>query len=62
MDHTTLPIGEAVTLLMFFRLKSIKDVWDLPSGNIKHGDKNSNELDAFSPLFFYSFFFWGITH
>ncbi|KAL5708585.1 Protein PAM71 [Ranunculus cassubicifolius] len=31
--QTTLPIGEyaAVTLLMFFGLKSIKDAWDLPS-------------------------------
>ncbi|XP_047315638.1 protein PAM71-homolog, chloroplastic [Impatiens glandulifera] len=31
--QTTLPIGEyaAVTLLMFFGLKSIKEAWDLPS-------------------------------
>ncbi|XP_076892762.1 protein PAM71-homolog, chloroplastic-like [Bidens hawaiensis] len=44
--QTTLPIGEyaAVTLLMFFGLKAIKDAWDLPSKN----DKNSIELDEFA--------------
>lgn len=43
-----MPIGEyaAVTLLMFFGLKSIKDAWDLPSNVAKSGDK-SPELDEF---------------
>lgn len=47
--QTTLPLGEyaAVTLLMFFGLKAIKDAWDLPSGNSKNGEK-SNELDEFA--------------
>lgn len=47
--QTTLPIGEyaAVTLLMFFGLKAIKDAWDLPSNNSKNGEK-SNELDEFA--------------
>lgn len=46
---TALPIGEyaAVTLLMFFGLKSIKDAWDLPSSEVKSGDKGSHELDEF---------------
>ncbi|KAL7219980.1 hypothetical protein ACSBR2_012942 [Camellia fascicularis] len=45
--QTTLPIGEyaAVTLLMFFGLKSIKDAWDLPSKAA--GDKNSPELGEY---------------
>lgn len=45
--QTTLPIGEyaAVTLLMFFGLKSIKDAWDLPSKDVKNGDNSSPELD-----------------
>lgn len=45
--QTTLPIGEyaAVTLLMFFGLKSIKDAWELPSKGVKSGDKNGPELD-----------------
>lgn len=44
---TALPIGEyaAVTLLMFFGLKSIKDAWELPSKEVKSGDKNGPELD-----------------
>ncbi|KAM0038082.1 putative Gdt1 family protein [Helianthus debilis subsp. tardiflorus] len=48
--QTTLPIGEyaAVTLLMFFGLKAIKDAWDLPSKDDKNGEKNSNELDEFA--------------
>ncbi|CAI9271298.1 unnamed protein product [Lactuca saligna] len=48
--QTTLPIGEyaAVTLLMFFGLKAIKDAWDLPSSNAKNGEKNSNELDEYA--------------
>nr|XP_043631728.1 protein PAM71-homolog, chloroplastic isoform X1 [Erigeron canadensis] len=48
--QTTLPIGEyaAVTLLMFFGLKAIKDAWDLPSANAKNGQNNSNELDEFA--------------
>nr|ACU21240.1 unknown [Glycine max] len=35
--QTTLPIGEyaAVTLLLFFGLKAIKDAWDLPSDVVK---------------------------
>lgn len=47
--QTTLPIGEyaAVTLLMFFGLKSIKDAWDLPSIVVKSGDKSGPELDEF---------------
>lgn len=47
--QTTLPIGEyaAVTLLMFFGLKSIKDAWDLPSAVVKTGEKRSAELDEF---------------
>lgn len=45
--QTTLPIGEyaAVTLLMFFGLKSIKDAWDLPSKAA--GDKNIPELGEY---------------
>lgn len=45
--QTTLPIGEyaAVTLLLFFGLKSIKDAWDLPSTVVKNGDNGSPELD-----------------
>ena len=44
---TALPIGEyaAVTLLLFFGLKSIKDAWDLPSDVVKNGNKSSPELD-----------------
>ncbi|GAB2266744.1 Protein PAM71-, chloroplastic [Dionaea muscipula] len=47
--QTTLPVGEyaAVTLLMFFGLKSIKDAWDLPSGAEKTGD-NGPELDEYA--------------
>ena len=43
---TALPIGEyaAVTLLLFFGLKAIKDAWDLPSDVVK-GDNSSPELD-----------------
>ncbi|RDX82984.1 Protein PAM71-homolog, chloroplastic [Mucuna pruriens] len=45
--QTTLPIGEyaAVTLLLFFGLRSIKDAWDLPSDVVKKGDNSSPELD-----------------
>ncbi|XP_061348084.1 protein PAM71-homolog, chloroplastic [Gastrolobium bilobum] len=45
--QTTLPIGEyaAVTLLLFFGLKSIKDAWVLPSDVAKNGDNSSPELD-----------------
>ncbi|PNT46145.1 hypothetical protein POPTR_003G174600v4 [Populus trichocarpa] len=48
--QTTLPIGEyaAVTLLMFFGLKSIKDAWDLPTNDVKTGDESSPELDEYS--------------
>ncbi|KAG5560541.1 hypothetical protein RHGRI_003759 [Rhododendron griersonianum] len=47
--QTTLPIGEyaAVTLLMFFGLKSIKDAWDLPSKEGKSSEKNSSELGEY---------------
>lgn len=47
--QTALPIGEyaAVTLLLFFGLKSIKDAWDLPSNVVQSGDKSSPELDEF---------------
>ncbi|EXB73724.1 GDT1-like protein 2 [Morus notabilis] len=47
--QTTLPIGEyaAVTLLLFFGLKAIKDAWDLPSNVDKTGDNSSPELDEF---------------
>lgn len=47
--QTTLPIGEyaAVTLLLFFGLKSIKDAWVLPSNVAKSGDKSSPELDEY---------------
>ncbi|QCE05577.1 protein PAM71-homolog, chloroplastic isoform X3 [Vigna unguiculata] len=45
--QTTVPIGEyaAVTLLLFFGLKAIKDAWDLPSDVAKKGDNSSPELD-----------------
>lgn len=48
--QTTIPIGEyaAVTLLLFFGLKSIKDAWDIPSTPVKTGDRNNNELDEFA--------------
>lgn len=48
--QTALPIGEyaAVTLLMFFGLKSIKDAWDLPSDVVKSGDKSGPELDEYA--------------
>ncbi|XP_061990752.1 protein PAM71-homolog, chloroplastic isoform X2 [Rosa rugosa] len=48
--QTTLPIGEyaAVTLLLFFGLKSIKDAWDLPSNVVESGDKSSPELDEYA--------------
>lgn len=44
-----MPIGEyaAVTLLMFFGLKSIKDAWDLPSKEGKSSEKNSSELGEY---------------
>lgn len=44
-----MPIGEyaAVTLLLFFGLKSIKDAWVLPSNVAKSGDKSSPELDEY---------------
>lgn len=47
--QTTLPIGEyaAVTLLLFFGFKSIKDAWDLPSNVDKSNEKNSSELDEY---------------
>lgn len=43
-----MPIGEyaAVTLLLIFGIKSIKDAWDLPSGN-ESGDKSSVDLGEF---------------
>ncbi|PON85020.1 GDT1-like protein [Trema orientale] len=47
--QTTLPLGEyaAVTLLLFFGIKAIKDAWDLPSNVAKSGDKSSPELDEY---------------
>ncbi|KAL3655080.1 Protein PAM71-, chloroplastic [Castilleja foliolosa] len=47
--QTTLPIGEyaAITLLMFFGLKSIKDAWDLPSTVAKSGELANKESDEF---------------
>ncbi|KAF8402015.1 hypothetical protein HHK36_012966 [Tetracentron sinense] len=47
--QTTLPIGEyaAVSLLMFFGLKSIKDAWDLPSNVVKSSKESSHELGEF---------------
>ncbi|CAL0303151.1 unnamed protein product [Lupinus luteus] len=44
---TALPIGEyaAVTLLLFFGLRSIKDAWDLPSDVVTNGNDSSPELD-----------------
>ncbi|KAL0415562.1 UNVERIFIED_CONTAM: protein PAM71-, chloroplastic [Sesamum latifolium] len=47
--QTTLPIGEyaAVTLLMFFGLKSIKDAWGLPSTAAKTGEQGNPESDEF---------------
>ncbi|KAK6153883.1 hypothetical protein DH2020_013522 [Rehmannia glutinosa] len=47
--QTTLPIGEyaAVTLLMFFGVKSIKDAWDLPSTVAKAGEQEKMESDEF---------------
>ncbi|PKI48001.1 hypothetical protein CRG98_031594 [Punica granatum] len=46
--QTTLPVGEyaAVTLLIFFGLKSIKDAWDLPT-IVRSGEKNGPELDEY---------------
>ncbi|CAA0806855.1 GDT1-like protein 2- chloroplastic [Striga hermonthica] len=48
--QTTLPIGEylAVTLLMFFGLKSIKDAWGLPSTAAKAGEPENKESDEFT--------------
>lgn len=48
--QAAIPIGEyaAVTLLMFFGLKSIKDAWDIPSNPVKTGEESSNELDEFA--------------
>ncbi|XP_062109043.1 protein PAM71-homolog, chloroplastic [Humulus lupulus] len=48
--QTTLPIGEyaAVTLLLFFGIKALKDAWDLPSSGAKSGDNSSPELDEYA--------------
>ncbi|KAL8478419.1 hypothetical protein ACS0TY_030355 [Phlomoides rotata] len=48
--QTTLPIGEyaAVTLLMFFGLKAIKDAWDMPSSVAKTGETGNQESDEFA--------------
>ncbi|KNA19203.1 hypothetical protein SOVF_063890 [Spinacia oleracea] len=48
--QTTLPIGEyaAVTLLLFFGLKSIKDAWDLPAVDSKGENKDGSELGEFT--------------
>lgn len=47
---TALPIGEyaAITLLLVFGIKSIKDAWDLPSNVVKSSDKGSPELDEYA--------------
>ncbi|GMN63797.1 hypothetical protein TIFTF001_032866 [Ficus carica] len=47
--QTTLPIGEyaAVTLLLFFGIKAIKDAWELPSNVPKTNDKSGPELDEY---------------
>ncbi|GFZ10695.1 uncharacterized protein family [Actinidia rufa] len=47
--QTTLPIGEyaAVTLLMFFGLKSIKDAWNLPLNEVKSSGTNNPELGEY---------------
>ncbi|KAL6997624.1 Protein PAM71-, chloroplastic [Sarracenia purpurea var. burkii] len=47
--QTTLPIGEyaAVTLLLFFGFKSIKDAWELPSNEVMTREKNSPELGEY---------------
>ena len=46
---TALPIGEyaAVTLLLFFGIKAIKDAWELPSNVPKTNDKSGPELDEY---------------
>ncbi|KAF5183656.1 Gdt1-like protein 2 protein [Thalictrum thalictroides] len=46
--QTTLPIGEyaAVTLLMFFGFKSLKEAWDLPS-NVAKTNEDSPELGEY---------------
>uniref|UniRef100_A0A7N0UUU3 GDT1 family protein n=1 Tax=Kalanchoe fedtschenkoi TaxID=63787 RepID=A0A7N0UUU3_KALFE len=48
--QTTLPVGEyaAVTLLLFFGLKSIKDAWELPSQGEKRDDTSSTGLDEYA--------------
>ncbi|KAL9659091.1 hypothetical protein QQ045_009811 [Rhodiola kirilowii] len=48
--QTTLPIGEyaAVTLLLFFGLKSIKDAWELPSQGEKRDVKSNTGLDEYA--------------
>ncbi|WKA01781.1 hypothetical protein VitviT2T_020044 [Vitis vinifera] len=47
-SRPVLPIGEyaAVTLVMFFGLKSIKDAWDLPSNVGKSGPKLDEFVEA----------------
>lgn len=48
--QTTLPVGEyaAVTLLLFFGLKSIKDAWDLPPDSSQEENKDGSELGEYS--------------
>jgi len=50
VSFTALPIGEyaAVTLLLFFGLKSIKDAWDLPPSKVKADKKGGPELDEYT--------------
>jgi len=50
VSFTALPIGEyaAVTLLLFFGLKSIKDAWDLPPSEVKADKKGGPELDEYA--------------
>lgn len=47
--QTTLPIGEyaAVTLLLFFGLKSLKEAWDLPS-KVTKSNEESTELGEYA--------------
>ena len=44
-----MPVGEyaAVTLLLFFGLKSIKDAWELPANEVVHGNENNPELGEY---------------
>ncbi|KAL2923134.1 Protein PAM71-homolog chloroplastic [Bienertia sinuspersici] len=47
---TALPIGEyaAVTLLLFFGFKSIKDAWDLPTDDSTDANNSGSELGEYT--------------